>query len=150
MLCPKCGKENDDNAVFCRDCGAKLSEQNGTISFEQLSGGGFNSLDRLKSEANSAHLFGILSIVFCALGGFIGLIFAIITINKVNFLNSVNFLPKDVSYIDEYEAARAKVKRAGKMAKIALILFIITSIISLIVSYILTMNGIDIYSLMGF
>ena len=26
MFCPKCGKENDDNAVFCRYCGAKMNK----------------------------------------------------------------------------------------------------------------------------
>lgn len=149
MFCPKCGKENDDNAVFCTHCGAKMSQDN-TISFEQLNGGGVSGLDRLHAEAKSAYLFGILSIVFCALGGFLGLIFAIITINKVNHLNMINFMPKDLKYMDEYESSRAKIKTAGKMAKIALIIFIISSILQIILTTILQLNGIDIYSLMGF
>lgn len=150
MLCPKCGKENDDNAVFCSSCGANLSQDN-TISFEQLNGGAIDGgLERLKAEAKSAHLFGILSIIFCALGGFIGLIFAIVTVNKVNFLNTACTLPKDIKYIDEYEETRAKIKSAGKLAKIALIIFIISSILQIIISSILYANGIDIYSLMGF
>ena len=150
MFCPKCGKENDDNAVFCKSCGAKLT-QDDTISFEQLSGGGSTScLDRLKAEAKNAHLFGVLSIIFCALGGFLGLIFAIITVNKVNYLNTVNFMPKDVRYIDEYEQSRLKIKQAGRLAKIALIVFLISTVLQIVIATILRLNGIDIYTLIGY
>lgn len=27
MFCRKCGEENPDNAVFCRNCGTKLTEE---------------------------------------------------------------------------------------------------------------------------
>lgn len=151
MFCPKCGKENDDNAVFCRYCGAKMSQDN-TISFEQLNGGdnGFNSLSRLESESKSVHLLSILAIIFCALGSFWGLIFAIITSNKVNALNTINFMPKDVKFIDEYEALREKVKKSGKLAKISYIVFIVATVIQLAVIAILQYNGIDVYSFLGF
>ena len=152
MFCPKCGKENGDNDEFCKHCGASLT-QNNTISFEQLNGGNgnsFNSLARLEAEAKSARLFSILAIVFCALNSFWGLIFAIITTNKVNMLNATNFMPKDIKDIDEYEALREKVKKAGKLAKISYIVFIISTVVLLAVYAILYMNGIDIYSYMGF
>ena len=79
-----------------------------------------------------------------------GLIFAIITINKVNYLNTVNFMPKDVRYIDEYEQSRLKIKQAGRLAKIALIVFLISTVLQIVIATILRLNGIDIYTLIGY
>ncbi len=53
--CSNCGKEVDENAFVCVNCGYKLMDQ---------------------KEEGSA--LGILSIIFGALGGWLGLVFGII------------------------------------------------------------------------
>ena len=79
MYCPKCGNLNDEGAVYCKYCGAPMSGDN-TISFEKLNMSN-SPVNQLKSEANRANTFGILSIVFGALGSILCLIFAIMNAN---------------------------------------------------------------------
>ncbi len=144
MYCPKCGKLNDEGAVFCKHCGASMSQDN-TISFDQLNNGN-SPMGQLQAEARRATVFGILSIVFGALGGFLCLIFAFINISRVNAVNHMNFFPKDVMEIDAYEEAKHKLYRGRKMSVIGLIIFVVTSILSLILTAILAELGFDILS----
>lgn len=59
--CPHCGAEVSDNAFVCTKCGSTLdnNQTNNSVSTE-------------------SSVIGILAIVFSALGGCLGLIFAII------------------------------------------------------------------------
>lgn len=148
MYCPKCGKSNDEGAVFCKYCGAPMSGDN-TISFEKLNKGN-SPISQLQAEANRATTFGILSIVFGALGSFLCIIFAIMNITRVNSVNYMNFFPKDVMEIDAYEAAKNKLNRGRKMSTIGLIIYAIMAIISLIMSFVLAELGFDIYSLLTY
>ena len=145
MYCPKCGNLNDEGAVYCKYCGAPMSGDN-TISFEKLNMSN-SPVNQLKSEANRANTFGILSIVFGALGSILCLIFAIMNISRANAVNRMNFFPTDVMEIDDYEAAKNKLYRGRRMSVIGLILFIIMSLISLILTTVLAEMGYDIYSL---
>ena len=38
MFCPKCGKENDNNAEFCSDCGENLKQKSVDTSQESSVG----------------------------------------------------------------------------------------------------------------
>ncbi len=58
MFCKKCGKEMNDNEKVCSNCG--YSEENNS------------------TEINETPTIGILSIVFGALGGWLGLVLAIV------------------------------------------------------------------------
>lgn len=146
MYCPKCGNLNDEGAVFCKYCGAPMSGDN-TISFEKLNKEN-SPVNQLQSEARRANTFGILSIVFGALGSIFCLIFAIMNITRINAVNRMNFFPKDVMEIDDYEAAKHKLYRGRRMSSIGLILFVIMSLISLIVTTVLAELGYDIYSIL--
>ena len=149
MLCPKCGKENPIGASFCSHCGSPLDVDT-TISFESLNRGNHapSPLDQLRSEANRANTFAILSLVFSCLGGLLGLIFAIININRISAVNRMNFFPDDVSELDAYEAYKRKLHRARKMTVIALIVFAAVTVITVVLTYILAYYGIDIYGML--
>jgi len=148
MYCPKCGKLNDEGAVFCKHCGASLSQDN-TISFDQLNRGN-SPMGQLQAEARRATTFGILSIVFGALGGLLCIIFAFMNISRVNAVNYMNFFPKDVMEIDAYEEAKRKLHKGRKMYIIGLIIFAVTSVLSLILTAILVELGFDIYSFLPY
>lgn len=57
-FCQKCGAQIDDNAVVCPHCGCQTSD--------------------LKVEKEETSTYGILAIVFGALGGWLGLVFGIL------------------------------------------------------------------------
>lgn len=59
--CSHCGAEIEDNAVVCPQCGAPVNE--------------IPESEKIKNESST---LGILSIVFGALGGWLGLLFGII------------------------------------------------------------------------
>ena len=150
MNCPKCGKENPEGSSFCLYCGNPMDVDT-TISFETLnrSHSVRGPMQQLWAEANRAKTFGILSLVFSCLGGILGLIFAIMNITRVNSVNRLNFFPEDVMEIDEYEAAKKKLNGGRKMSVIGLIIFAGVTVISFIVTYILALNGIEVYTVLA-
>ena len=146
MICPKCGKQNPEGSSFCLYCGSAMDDT--TISFESLNRTRTvrGPMQQLWAEANRAKTFGILSLVFSCLGGILGLIFAIMNITRVNSVNRLNFFPEDVTEIDEYEAAKKKLNGGKRLSLIGLVIFGVVTVISFIVTYILALNGIDVYA----
>ncbi len=69
MFCKNCGKEIDDNSTFCPYCGQQINENTDYYYT------GNNNNNNIKKESQ---VIGILAIVFSALGGWLGIIFAII------------------------------------------------------------------------
>ena len=69
--CSKCGSELLDEAVVCPKCGCETEY-------------GVSQKEKAKQieDNNGAKTFGILSLVFGALGGILGLIFGITCIKK--------------------------------------------------------------------
>ncbi|MDO5330831.1 MAG: zinc-ribbon domain-containing protein [Bacillota bacterium] len=67
--CPKCGKEYEEGTVFCPSCGNKV----GGYSNDQ-----FTASSDYPTSTSAPKVLGILSIVFGALGGWIGLVLGII------------------------------------------------------------------------
>ena len=78
-----------------------------------------------------------------------GPIFAIINLSRINSVNRLNFFPEDVMEIDEYEAAKKKLNGGRKMSVIGLIIFAAVTVISFVVTYILALNGIDVYAVLA-
>ena len=149
MICPKCGKQNPEGSSFCLYCGSAMDDT--TISFETLNRSrtvARGPMQQLWAEANRAKTFGILSLVFSCLGGILGLIFAIMNITRVNSVNRLNFFPEDVMEIDEYEAAKKKLNGGKRLSLIGLVIFGVVTVISFIVTYILALNGIDVYAVL--
>ena len=66
--CSRCGAQINDNSKFCPNCGAETE-----YSLRQKNTVPTNS---------NAKVFGILSLIFGAMGGILGLIFGIICIKK--------------------------------------------------------------------
>ena len=64
MYCSKCGKDNPDDAVFCRDCGASL---NGSRSTSPGAAYGNNNIYAVAPQ-KSTGLGIILSILYVGLG----------------------------------------------------------------------------------
>ncbi len=69
MYCKNCGKEIDDNSTFCPYCGQQINENTDYYYT------GNNNNNNIKKESQ---VIGILAIIFSALGGWLGIIFAII------------------------------------------------------------------------
>ncbi len=67
--CSHCGAEAEDDAAFCVKCGRSLGSSN-------------------KTQPAESPIFGILSIVFGALGGWLGLIFGIIGLSSYKEQNN--------------------------------------------------------------
>lgn len=69
--CSKCGAELLDEAVVCPKCGCETEY-------------GIDQKEKAKQieDSNGAKTFGILSLIFGALGGALGLIFGIVCIKK--------------------------------------------------------------------
>ena len=141
MYCPKCGNFNDEGATFCKYCGASLSSDN-TISFEKLNRDN-TPVKRLLSEARTTYVLGILSIVFCTLGGLIGIILAAFNLSKINALNNMNFFPNDNRELDDYERGKKKLYLSRKLSIIGLIIFAVSSVLQLILVYVLAELGIN-------
>ncbi len=62
MFCKKCGSEVEEGTAFCPKCGCSMNEE--------------KQAPVVKTQESKA--IGILSIVFGALGGFLGLLFGIV------------------------------------------------------------------------
>lgn len=56
MYCPKCGEDNPDNALFCKNCGSKLDvKKSVTIESNQSSA---NTVERPKVNYNESNNAG--------------------------------------------------------------------------------------------
>ena len=148
MICPKCGKQNPEGSSFCLHCGSAMDDT--TISFESLNRTRTvrGPMQQLWAEANRAKTFGVLSLVFSFVYSFLGLIFAIMNITRVNSVNRLNFFPDDVMEIDEYEAAKKKLNGGKRMSVISVFISFVSMVITLIVFYILPLYGIDVFSIL--
>jgi predicted amidophosphoribosyltransferase len=83
MFCPKCGKEIPDNVTFCPYCGAKVNSADGTTSSSESYADPKPiyvqpNVQPASDASSTYHVLSILALVFSILGGWIGLIFAII------------------------------------------------------------------------
>jgi hypothetical protein len=65
-FCSHCGSEVADDAVVCPKCGCQVGEMKVTTP------------NSAPSESRAPQVLGILSVVFGALGGWLGLLFGII------------------------------------------------------------------------
>ena len=73
MYCKNCGKEIDDNSTFCPYCGQQIAE-----NADKIYKGFNNQNNNYNNNKKESQVIGILAIVFSALGGWLGIIFAII------------------------------------------------------------------------
>lgn len=71
--CPKCGAENVDDAAFCEKCGASFSNPT-PKSYDDEEGADLAST----GSTHGMHVVSILALVFGILGGWAGLVLAII------------------------------------------------------------------------
>ncbi|MCL2140260.1 MAG: zinc-ribbon domain-containing protein [Dehalococcoidia bacterium] len=89
LFCSKCGSQQSDNAQFCINCGAKISNNQGSFSYQpqpvsyqqpQAQSG--------DSAANIALVCGIVGLLFFFLGSILGTI-AIIQASKAKGLGYI-------------------------------------------------------------
>ena len=131
MICPNCGREINDNSVFCPFCNTDLLNKN-AISFDQLNDG----MERLRKEAKKAFTISIVSLVFFS--GFLGIFLAIWNMSKIDALNRMNFFPTSVNDIDEYETLKKKLRTSKKLCIVSIIMFAVSMVASPIILYLLT------------
>lgn len=130
MYCPKCGREIQDNSVFCPFCNADLFNQN-TISFDKLNDG----MDKLRKETKTVFILSIVSLVFFS--GLIGIFLAFWNISRIDALNRMDFFPTNVNDIDEYERLKKKLRTSKKLCIISMVLFALSAILSSVFVYLL-------------
>lgn len=72
--CPFCGYKMDHTAAYCPHCGAAMSAPN----YGASPTGSPYTPKPASRDSGGGSVFGILAVVFGALGGFLGLVFGII------------------------------------------------------------------------
>lgn len=70
MFCPECGKQNKDNARFCRFCGARMVEETELqtkvqIENQEKSGGGDNQNQPVKKKSRKVRIVLASVLVLC-------------------------------------------------------------------------------------
>jgi hypothetical protein len=75
MFCPKCGKEIPDEATFCSYCGTEIKEGTASATPEVQP---IPVPPTYVKPAHDYHTMAVLALIFSVLGGWIGLILAII------------------------------------------------------------------------
>ena len=58
-ICPSCGKENDNESFFCKNCGASLSQEKKNTEQQQAPGYGANPFGAQGNQQNGGAGFGI-------------------------------------------------------------------------------------------
>ena len=120
MFCNKCGKEIDNEAVICPNCGCATNNFGASKSSAALNHSKqYPQLEEFCDKVKTAFIFGILSL---ALSMGIGIIFQIINLVSFSKLNTVNLsltLPHEVA---AYEEAKKKLNTARWLTGIGLII----------------------------
>lgn len=92
--CTKCGQQVEDNTSYCPNCGYHFTDSNSSDNYfddnfgsSQSTGstnGSFSSTSNQPDNLgkNETSTIGILSIIFGALGGWLGLVFGIMGLAK--------------------------------------------------------------------
>src|SRR5574344_1669366 len=90
MFCPHCGKEIPSDSRYCPYCGEKVPPLEGEVHEEKKPEEDFREEQSFNSSADhplyvndqTTHTFAVLSLVFGALGGLLGPIFAILVLSR--------------------------------------------------------------------
>ena len=75
MYCPKCGKKNQENAVFCEECGTELTPNKSASN---------KSGSNKPGPKNPSKVVVVLGYIFALLGGLIGLIIGVYLYTRDN------------------------------------------------------------------
>ena len=80
-FCSRCGTQLEDNDVFCPSCGevCDRTDVNNTNNYRNSSQ---NNRQTMSKREKDTKTLGILSIIFGALGGVVGLILGIICVTR--------------------------------------------------------------------
>ena len=80
-FCSRCGTQLEDNDVFCPSCGevCNITEVNNANNYRNSSQ---NNRQTMSKRDKDTKTLGILSIIFGALGGVVGLILGIICVTR--------------------------------------------------------------------
>lgn len=80
-FCSRCGTQLEDNDVFCPSCGEvrNITEVNNANNYRNSSQ---NNRQTMSKRDKDTKTLGILSIIFGALGGVVGLILGIICVTR--------------------------------------------------------------------
>lgn len=143
MKCPYCNAENEENAVFCKECGKTFMQEantNGTAQAGyQPPQGAYNPGYAMPPQEprpvfnNTSAIVSIIFSLFCS--GWIGIIFSVIGLVKGNKVDTLYAM-------GDYQGAANAAAEGNKYVKISWIINVVLLVIGILGTVLMIATGV--------